>query len=102
MNDEIMWAPTSMELNKWAEVLGDDIKKSNWTDFTFGNQYILRDEFRVVEGGSSGNIYYYKSVNGSTGLIDWYNSVESVILDYGYSVNIRPVCRIAQLDYKGF
>ena len=84
-----MWVPSSVEIEAWAEVLGNDFVKATET-----NNYVLRDGCKITYN----EMYYYtyKVVN-ELGVVE--EIMSSVQDNY---VNIRPVTRIAQLDYKGF
>ena len=88
-----MWAPLSDELIDWYALVEGNIKIAGHTDFvsdlsqTFPmcNYYILRD------GG-----------NGYANFIDTNGDVVTDLTEgYDYFC-VRPVTRIAQLDYKGF
>ena len=87
-----MWAPLSDELFGWDALVDGNITIAEHTDFVSDltlsimcNYYILRD------GG-----------NGYANFIDSNGDVVTDLTEgYDYFC-IRPVCRIAQLEYKGF
>ena len=90
-----MWLPLSTEIEEWAAVLGDDIKIAKDGDSKY--YYLLRDDSYDSEAGECSLLY----INSSGNLVA--EGVYSEGDEPGsYLEWIRPVCRIAQLDYKGF
>ena len=92
-----MWLPLSTEIEEWASVLGDDIKISKYTGNVDPSSYLLRDDSYDSEAGEYSLLY----INSSGNLVA--EGVYSEGEEPGsYLESIRPVCRIAQLNYKGF
>ena len=100
--DYYMWAPSSAEIEEWAEVLGEDIKKSDVTSLavSFGHEeYVLRDGGYVNEN----NYYCSKVVNRNGDIVEYEFCSVDDDKDYIQGYSIRPVTRIAaQFEYKGF